>query len=116
MEFDVWVSKTYENLCRESILYSKEIPFPLLETGRWWDKNTEIDILGLGEKEIVFGECKWSKKKVGLSVLQELQEKAKKFPKKEKRVEYYILFSKSGFTNELISLKNQSDNIILSQF
>ena len=115
-EFDVWVSKTYENLCRESILYSKEIPFPLLETGRWWDKNTEIDILGLGEKEIVFGECKWSKKKVGLSVLQELQEKAKKFPKKEKRVEYYILFSKSGFTNELISLKNQSDNIILSQF
>ncbi|MCI7344154.1 MAG: hypothetical protein MSH33_09445 [Fusobacterium necrophorum] len=29
----------------------------------------------------------------------------KKIPKQEKMEEYYILFSKFGFTNELISLK-----------
>ncbi|HEY4533368.1 MAG TPA: DUF234 domain-containing protein, partial [Fusobacterium sp.] len=102
-------SSAYIRKLIELDLIEKEIPFPLLEVGRWWDKNTKIDILELGEKEIVFGKCKWSKKKVGLSVLQGLQEKAKKFPKKEKREEYYILFSKSGFTHELLSLKNKSD-------
>lgn len=83
-EFDVWVSKTYENLCRESILYSKEIPFPLLETGRWWDKNTEIDILGLGEKEIVFGECKWSKRKWDSVYCKNYRKRQKNFQRKKK--------------------------------
>ncbi|MGL5582880.1 MAG: ATP-binding protein, partial [Cetobacterium sp.] len=98
--FDLWVSKTYEDLARESLLWDSTIPFPIKSIGRWWDKNEEIDVVALGEKEILFGECKWSNKHVGLSVLFKLQEKAKKVDKKGKK-EFYILFSKSGFSEEL---------------
>jgi AAA+ ATPase superfamily predicted ATPase len=114
---DLWISKTYERLCLESLLISDEINFPLLKIGRWWDKNTEIDIVGLGENKIIFGECKWSKKHVGVSVLNELKGKSEKVKwKNESREEFYILFSKSGFSKELIELANLDPNIILSSF
>ncbi|MGL4629477.1 ATP-binding protein [Cetobacterium sp.] len=113
--FDLWVSKTYEDLARESLLWDSTIPFPIKSIGRWWDKNEEIDVVALGEKEILFGECKWSNKHVGLSVLFKLQEKAKKVDKKGKK-EFYILFSKSGFSEELIEYSKVNSNILLSNF
>ncbi|MGL5901488.1 MAG: ATP-binding protein, partial [Cetobacterium sp.] len=58
--FDLWVSKVYEDLSRESLMYDNQIPFAIRNLGRWWDKNEEIDIVALGEDEILFGECKWS--------------------------------------------------------
>ena len=57
------MSKTYEELARESLLNTDTIPFPIKKLGRWWDKNDEIDIVGIGENKIIFGECKWSVKK-----------------------------------------------------
>lgn len=103
-EFDLYVSKIYEDLDRESIW--KNMKFPLVKVGRWWDKDTEIDIVALGEdNKIVFGECKYSKKQVGLNILNELKEKSKKVIwNNDKREEYYILFSKSGFSQDLIEL------------
>lgn len=116
-EFDLWVSKTYEELARESLLNTDTIPFPIKKLGRWWDKNNEIDIVGIGENEIVFGECKWSVKKVGLSVLYDLKEKSKKVQwKNTNRKEYFILFSKEGFSDELIEFTKENNNIILSEF
>ena len=35
-EFDLWVSKIYENLARESVLSNFSVPFPLKKLGRWW--------------------------------------------------------------------------------
>ncbi|MGL5622181.1 DUF234 domain-containing protein, partial [Cetobacterium sp.] len=95
--------------------WDSTIPFPIKSIGRWWDKNEEIDVVALGEKEILFGECKWSNKHVGLSVLFKLQEKAKKVDKKGKK-EFYILFSKSGFSEELIEYSKVNSNILLSNF
>ena len=91
--------------------------FPLLKVGRWWDKNTEIDIVALGEdNKIVFGECKYSNKQVGLNVLNELKEKSKKVIwNNDKREEYYILFSKSGFSQDLIDLAKEESNILLKE-
>ncbi len=116
-EFDLWVSKIYENLARESVLLNFSVPFPLKKLGRWWDKDEEIDIVGMGENEILFGECKWSSKKVGLSVLYDLKEKSRKVKWKDnKREEYFILFSKEGFTPELREFALKEKNIILSDF
>ena len=114
-EFDLYVSKIYEDLARESIW--ENINFPLFKVGRWWDKNTEIDIVGLGENnKIVFGECKYSNKQVGLNVLNELKEKSKKVIwNNNKREEYYILFSKSGFSQDLIELAKKERNILLKE-
>ena len=114
-EFDLYVSKVYENLARESIW--ENTLFPLFKVGRWWDKNTEIDIVGLGEdNKIIFGECKYSKKQVGLSILSELKEKSKKVIwNNDKREEYFILFSKSGFSEDLIELSKKEKNVILKE-
>ena len=114
-EFDLYVSKIYEDLARESIW--ENINFPLFKVGRWWDKNTEIDIVALGEdNKIVFGECKYSNKQVGLNILNELKEKSKKVIwNNNKREEYYILFSKSGFSQDLIELAKKERNILLKE-
>ena len=115
--FDLWVSKAYERLCLESLIAHEEIDFPISKVGRWWSKNEEIDVVGLGEKEIIFGECKWSKKHVGLSVLFALKEKAKKVKwKNNSREEYFILFSKSGFSPDLREAAEKDSRIILSKF
>ncbi|OQY42493.1 MAG: ATPase [Fusobacteriia bacterium 4572_74] len=115
--FDLWVSKAYERLCLESLITHEEIGFPISKVGRWWSKNEEIDVVGLGKKEIIFGECKWSKKHVGLSVLFALKEKAKKIKwKNTSREEYFILFSKSGFSSDLIKAAKKDSRIILSKF
>jgi len=53
-------------------------------------------------KEILFCECKWTNKPVDFTILTELQEKAKNvnwFPNGRK--EYFLLFSKSGFSSQL---------------
>ena len=114
-EFDLYVSKIYEDLARESVW--ENMKFPLVKVGRWWDKDTEIDIVALGEdNKIVFGECKYSKKQVGLNILNELKEKSKKVIwKNDKREEYYIIFSKSGFSQDLIELAKKETNIILKE-
>lgn len=116
-EFNLWVSKIYEDLARETILNNSEIPFPIKKLGRWWNNNEEIDIVGLGDNEIIFGECKWSSKKVGLNVLLSLKEKSKSVKwNNSSRKEYFILFSKEGFSDDLISLSKKDKTIILSEF
>ena len=71
----------------------------------------------LGENnKIVFGESKYSKKQVGLSILKQLQEKAKNVKwNNNNREEYFILFSKSGFSEELEELAQKEKNIILKK-
>lgn len=81
------------------------------------NNNEEIDIVGLGDNEIIFGECKWSNKKVGLSVLLSLKEKSKNVKwNNNNRKEYFILFSKEGFSDDLINLSKEDSSIILSKF
>jgi AAA+ ATPase superfamily predicted ATPase len=87
----------------------------LTNIGRWWDKNTEIDIVGFNAEtqEIVFGEVKWTNKPVGINIYKDLVEKSEKVDwKRESRREYFIFFSKNGFTNELTEF-SQDKNIIL---
>ena len=97
------------------MMYKLNLPFVLEKCGRWWDKNTEIDVIGVSANdEIIFGECKWSENQVGLSVLKELQAKAKEVQWGSKqRKEYFILFSKSGFTEDLVQLQKEQDNLFL---
>ena len=53
---------------------------------------------------------------MGLSILNELKEKSKKVIwNNNKREEYYILFSKSGFSEDLIELAKKESRIILKE-
>jgi hypothetical protein len=104
--FHGFIAPVYENLAISYLLKN----YDLLQCGRWWNKTEEIDAVGIGEDFLIVAECKYSNKKVGIDVLKTLQEKAKKIDS-DLAVKHYILFSKSGFTDELKKL--QSKEIVL---
>ena len=115
--FPYFVSKVYEDTTKEFVeqLATKKLTpfFPLV--GRWWDKDTEIDLVGLNEEEkaILFVETKWNKKPLGRGVLQELKQKSQKVEWGSKgRKEYFALAAKGGFSEELTE-EAQREGVLL---
>jgi AAA+ ATPase superfamily predicted ATPase len=126
---DSHVSFVYEDICRERMWqldFEKIWGFTISRCGRWWDKNNEIDIVaydgaegtdcGAG-KDIIFGECKYTSKKMGLDVFNTLEEKSKSVIwKNDIRRPHFILFSKNGFTVALKTLaETRSDLMLISK-
>jgi hypothetical protein len=74
-----------------------------------------VDVAGVDNDGAltVVGECKWSKYKVGLSVLRDLEQviAEQKLPVATEC--QYVLFSKSGFTAELCERSASQDNLQL---
>ncbi len=98
---------TYEAVCRQMINDFRDELFTFERVGKWWEDNEEIDVVALNSqtKDILFGEAKWSQKQVGTNIYAELKEKAARVDwKKGSRKEHYILFSKSGFTKDMVEL------------
>ena len=60
---------------------------------------------------MLFCECKWTARKVGINILRELEGKAALFP--ESRSRYYGFFSKSGFTPEIEDQARSRGDILL---
>ncbi len=114
------VAKSYEETTHEFILQAYQSgSLPHFEQmGRWWDnKDTEIDLVGLNEKEdsILFVETKWNTKPIGTEVLNALKGKAQKLQwGSQNRKDYYALVAKSGFTDQLIE-QAKNENILLIQ-
>lgn len=98
----------YEDICREKIWdlnADGRWDFIFEKVGKWWNKTEEIDIVALDSttNSILFGECKYRKEKTGANVLKELERRAALVDwKSENRNCFYIIFSISGFTDELI--------------
>jgi AAA+ ATPase superfamily predicted ATPase len=95
----------FEDVCREYCLeLMRDGKMRFTSVGRWWQRNEEIDIVALDEenREIYFGEAKWSRKPVGIDILEQLKNKAALVEwNRGKRKEHFILFSRSGFTDAL---------------
>ena len=118
---DHHVSYIYENICIEKLWSMNAdgyFTFSFDKIGRWWNNSSEIDIVATDStgNNILFGECKYRNAKIGIDVLSELEKKANEVEwNKDVRKSLYILFSISGFTDELIeTAKNRSD-VILSE-
>ena len=114
--FNLLESLVYEDVCRELIFNFEKELFPIERVGKWWAPEKEIDLVGISERaqKIVFGECKWSAKAVGTNIFHGLEAKARVVQwGKGKREEYFILFSKSGFTGDMIALAKERGNVVL---
>ena len=60
------------------------------------------------------GECKWTSSPVGESLLSDLEEKAASVRwRGENRTEYFVLFSKRGFSETLQETAQERDDLIL---
>ncbi len=92
-----YVGRAFEDICRQSLIGFDKI-------GKWWGhyrdaggrKELEIDIVGLKDKEILFGECKWKDNVDAETIVNELKEKAEhvKWFNGERK-EAYAVFAKS---------------------
>ncbi len=84
--------------------YMKESD-PVLSQGSFWDHHSEFDLLAVTQsRKIILGECKYTSRPVTKKELTKLKEKAQQsgIP-----ADSYALFSKSGFSNELLSCKDE---------
>lgn len=115
------IAFVYEDVCKEKMweLNSQGVwPFYFSKVGRFWDSNTEIDIVALDPDghNMILGECKYWKEPIGVSILQALEEKSESISwNKEKRKVWYILFSAAGFTPALQEIaKNREDVMLVS--
>lgn len=100
-----YLSFVYERVAVETLWHHTDRLFPFTALGRWWEKNEEMDIVGINRdlNAILFGEVKWSEKPVGTDVYDELRRKAQKVRWGEKgRKEFFCLFSKKGFTGAML--------------
>ncbi len=96
----------YEQLCDDLLLKYYEKKSPLLSSGSYWNQHSEFDILAItSEKKLILGECKYKERKICKNELNKLKEKALQsgIP-----VDTYVLFSKSGFSNELLGMKDKN--------
>ena len=71
----------------------------------------EIDIVMTNKSNILFGECKWQNKPIGLETFFRLEERGNII--RNNRDVCYYLFSKSGFEQSLIDYsRNKKINLI----
>ena len=99
----------YEQLCNDLLTLHYKDNTPLLSSGSYWDQYSEFDILAVtNDKKLILGECKYKERKICKNELNKLKDKALQsgIP-----VDIYVLFSKNGFSNELLSMKD--DNLLL---
>ncbi len=117
---DNHIAFIYEDICRErmwQLAGEGKWDFTFTKVGRWWDnKGEEIDVAALDDAGCngVFGECKYWKTPVGINVLRDLERKAALVDwKKGSRKDWFILFSASGFTEDLKALAKSRDDLLL---
>ena len=99
----------YEQLCDDLLIEYYAEKSPIVSSGSYWNIHSEFDILAITQsKKIILGECKYKDRKVCKNELTKLKIKAEE---SDIRVDIYALFSKSGFSNELIGIR--SDTLLL---
>ncbi len=107
----------YENVCRSELWQlSQKGEHSFNKLGRWWNSREEIDIVAIdsGGCDIVFAECKYRSLPTDVDVFYELlRKKDLVIWNNATRKEKFVLFSISGFTNRLIELAFERDDLML---
>lgn len=103
-------SLVYEQLCDALLIeYFTRRNIQILSSGSFWNRYSEFDILAVtSEKKVILGECKYKERKVCKNELSKLMAKAEQ---SGLSVDTYALFSKSGFSNEL--LQHHDEKLLL---
>lgn len=117
--FNEYMGGIFEDICLEYLIRKnreQKLPFIVEEFGTWWGNNSiekrqeEIDIVGLGEDNVLYVECKYRNELVGKEVFEKLVYRSMfiKSPSK-----HYYIFSKSGFKKELIEIAKKDTRLTL---
>lgn len=114
---DQYLGDVFEQVCAEFLKRlnrASRLPFEIDRIGRYWQSETEIDIVAFDaqREHALVAECKWSTKKVGTDVFDDLIVKTATLQQEHgfKKI-HYALFSRSGFTESMLQAKR--DDLLL---
>ena len=82
-ELDSFFGHCFEVLCREALprLYELEGVGAAFEVGEYWDKEVQIDVVGLRDDNWTdLGECKWGQVRSQRQLIEELERKVRVYP------------------------------------
>jgi uncharacterized protein len=82
-QLDAYMGRCFERLCRECLpmIYHAEGVTAAFQTGEYWDKTTQIDIVGVREDNVTdLGECKWGDVSSFTALRSELEAKVALYP------------------------------------
>jgi len=119
-----FMGEAFEGIAKEYLWQqnvANRLPIKFDNCGRWWGNNPfekkeqEIDLVAYNknEKKAIFAECKWTNKQVDSRILKRLIQKSEMFDFEEK---FYMIFSKSGFTDDVREIADSDDMISLVSF
>ncbi len=120
-DYNSYMGLVFEKICSDYLTTENSrgaLPFLFTDIGRWWGTNskthqqTEIDLIAGDGRNYLICECKWRNEKISLDILNELKEKADIFNSVRNNT-WFVLFSKSGFTQSVIAEAENNPNIIL---
>ncbi len=115
---DDFTAPIYEEIARDEVnrgLLDEVTRTTWVGARRWWDRTREVDIMAFSEERqsVLIGECKWSRKPVGINILATLENASNGIPVEENLRRVYVLFSRSGFTDALSRLVSTRADLIL---
>ena len=108
----------FEELCRHWLRLQGmrgHLPFQPEQVGSYWDRNTQVDVVGLNwnEKTITLGEARWTTRPVGEQALEELKNKAAAVMPEPGWHVHFVLFSRAGFTEPLRQRAEQEGILLI---
>lgn len=123
-ELPRFMGPVFERMCMQwlwQVNDTDRLPLLITNMGRWWGsdpktrRQEEIDIVAgsIDPDTALFCECKWRNKPTGMDELRTLQHRSMLLPYRERQ---YMLFSKSGFTEELQRYADEEETVRLVSF
>lgn len=121
-ELSSYMGGVFEEICKQylwKMLLDGKCAVNFSDIGRWWGTNPrtraqeEIDIMGTDKDTALFAECKWTKEKVDLGVLETLVERSNLFHYQQR---HFYLFTKTGFTKGCMDKAAEMGNVTLVEY
>lgn len=97
-EWEAFCGDGFERLCREAMwsLYAAEGVTGRCQVGEYWDRATQLDVVGLrSDGWIDLGECKWSGRSALAGASRELDTRAALYPASGRTVRRHLFFRKA---------------------
>ena len=113
---NLYLKNKFPELCRDYINKLKKedkIKIEIKENNVWWNKDETIDIIAGSGLEAIVADCFWTDDEIGVNEFNKLEAKAKDVDVIERD---YYLFSKNGFSKELMTLAKERNDLKLVSF
>jgi uncharacterized protein len=98
---DAYFGICFEALCREALpmIYAREGVTAAFEVGEYWDKDSQIDVVGLRKDGWTdLGECKWTAARSPTPLREELEARVPHYPNSRRATIHTRYFTRTKIT------------------